>query len=152
MASHSLQQRLPWCQDWRTCIMVRLGREVRSCKYYIIGKYCRIFRNVDVQDPWQNSENYLVLGLLCSVPLREPTEYLRWSTWLSLCPQPTLRGRTYSLLPYGGPYPNQSSGMPGRTCGYWRTRSCQHESLCVPVSSKKPGPHLTPRLCDQHKP
>ena len=59
--------------------MVWLGRElheVRSRTDYILGTDRRIFRNVAVRDPRQNSDQYLVLGCLLSAPLREHTEYL----------------------------------------------------------------------------
>ena len=59
--------------------MVWLGRElheVRSRTDYILGIDRRIFRNVAVRDPRQNSDQYLVLGCLLSAPLREHTEYL----------------------------------------------------------------------------
>ena len=56
--------------------MVRLGSELWSWKYYIMGIYCRLFRNVSVRDPRHNPYHYMVLGCLRSAPLREHTYYL----------------------------------------------------------------------------
>ena len=56
--------------------MIRAGREVRSRTDYILGKDFRLFWNVSVRDPRHNSDHYMVLGFLCSAPLREHSRYL----------------------------------------------------------------------------
>ena len=61
LSQFSLQWR-PWFRDGRKWGMVRAGREVRPHTDYIIGTYCRIFRNVVIRDPQHNSYYYLVLG------------------------------------------------------------------------------------------
>ena len=53
--SHFLPQRRLQCQDGRTWIMVRLGRELQSRMYYILVTYFRLFRNVSVWEPMHNS-------------------------------------------------------------------------------------------------
>ena len=57
--------------------MVRSGRELQSHTEYILGTDRCIFRNVDLQDPCNNLNHYLVLGCLISAPLRDNTKYLR---------------------------------------------------------------------------
>ena len=58
------------------------GREARSQTDYILGTDFRLFGNVSVQDPWQNSDHYIVLGCLPSASLTEHKIYLggrkRW--------------------------------------------------------------------------
>ena len=66
--------------------MVRFGREVRSQMGYILGTYCRLFRNVAVWYPQHNLEHYVFLGFLQSAPLREHTKYLRRRMWIPLRP------------------------------------------------------------------
>ena len=50
--------------------MVRVGMEVRSCTYYILGTDRCLFWNISIRDPRHNSDHYLVLGCLRSAPLR----------------------------------------------------------------------------------
>ena len=50
--------------------MVQEGREVRSRKDYILGTDHRLFWNVSVRDRRHNSDHCMVLGCLCSDPLR----------------------------------------------------------------------------------
>ena len=56
--------------------MVWEGRELRSQMDYILGMDLRLFWNVPVQNPRRNSDHYMVLGCLCSAPLREHSECL----------------------------------------------------------------------------
>ena len=70
MMAQFLPQWCPWCQDGRTWSMVQLGREVQSRMYCILGIYRCLFRNVVIWDPQHNSDHYLVIGCLCSAPLR----------------------------------------------------------------------------------
>ena len=73
MSEHFLPRQSPWCQDGRTCIMIRKGREVWSWTDYILGTDCRIFGNVSVWDPRNTSDHYLVLGCLHSASLKDHT-------------------------------------------------------------------------------
>ena len=86
MLAHFLPKWCPWCQDGRTWIMVRLGMEVQSWTYYILGTAFRLFRDLDLQYPRHNLNHYLVLGCLRSSPLREHTKYLGRSMRLPLWP------------------------------------------------------------------
>ena len=62
--------------------MLQKGREVQSRTDYILGTDRRLFGNVSVQDPWHNSDHYMVLGCLPSASLTEQKRYLggrkRW--------------------------------------------------------------------------
>ena len=64
--------------------MVRLGREMQSHRDYTLGKDCRIFRNMYVQEPRKNPDNYLIPRCLHITTLREHAKYFRWHTWLPL--------------------------------------------------------------------
>ena len=65
-----------WCRDRRTWSMIREGREMRYWTDYILGTDCRLFGNVSIRDPRNNSDHYMVLGCLHSAPLREHARYL----------------------------------------------------------------------------
>ena len=69
--------------------MVRLGREVRYRMDYILGTDRRLFRNVSVRDPSQNSDYYMISGCLHSATLRKHTKYLGRRTRLPLRPPTT---------------------------------------------------------------
>ena len=56
--------------------MIRERREVRSRTDYILGTDFRLFWNVSVRDPRNNSDHYMVMGCLCSTPLIEHYSYL----------------------------------------------------------------------------
>ena len=56
--------------------MLRKGREVRSQTDYILGIDRRLFGNVSVRDPRQNSDHYMVLVCLPSTSLTEHKRYL----------------------------------------------------------------------------
>ena len=87
--------------------MVWAGREVRSRTDYILGTDRCLFKNVSVRYPLHNSDHYLVLGCLCSAPLREHTEYLGWHTWLSLWhpTTPTREDKLFAVLRRSIPKP-----------------------------------------------
>ena len=68
MEKHFLPRESRWCRNRRTWGMLQKGREVWSRTDYILGMDCRIFRKVAVQDPWNNSDHYMVLGCLPSAP------------------------------------------------------------------------------------
>ena len=56
--------------------MPRIGREVRSRTYYLMGTDRRLFQNVSFPDPRYNSDHYMVLGCLCSADQQEHSRYL----------------------------------------------------------------------------
>ena len=91
MAPHFLLRQRHWCWDRRTWGMLRKVREVRSRTEYILGTDRRLFGNVSVWDPWQNSDHYMFRGCLPSASLMEHKRYLggrkRWS--VSLPTKPT---------------------------------------------------------------
>ena len=70
--------------------MVRMGREVRSQKDYILGINRRLFSNVSVWDLRHNLDRYIILGCLHRATLIEHTKYLGWQTQLPLRPPTTL--------------------------------------------------------------
>ena len=74
MWDYFLPQWRPWCQVRRTWSMVWLWREVRSRMDYILGADLHLFRNVAARDQQHNLNHYMVLGCLCSAPLREHTK------------------------------------------------------------------------------
>ena len=51
---------------------------------------CRLFRNVSIQDPRNNSDHYMVLGFLHSAPLMEHARYLGGRKQLPLLPPTAL--------------------------------------------------------------
>ena len=71
MSSHFLPQQRRWSWNIRTWEMLRKVREVQSRTDYILGTDRHLFGNVSVQDPWHNSDHYLVLGYLPSASLTE---------------------------------------------------------------------------------
>ena len=79
--------------------MIREGREVRSLTDYIMGKDCRLFRNVSVRDPRHNSDHYIVMGCLHRSSLKEHTRYLGGRKRLPLRPptEPTREDTIFSV-------------------------------------------------------
>ena len=75
----------PWDRDGSTWSMVRLGREVRSQTYYILGTDHRLYRNISVRNPRHNSYRYFILGCLLGVTLREFSQYFG----RHMCPPPS---------------------------------------------------------------
>ena len=76
MAPHFLPRRRHWCRDRRTWGMLRKGRELRYRTDYILGTDRRLFGDVSVWDPRNNSDHYMVLGCLPSASLTEHKRYL----------------------------------------------------------------------------
>ena len=72
---------LPWCKLWLQdrCMwsMSRDGQEVWSRTDNILRTDRRLFQDVDVRDPQQKSDHYMVLGCLWGEAVKELTEYLR---------------------------------------------------------------------------
>ena len=91
MLAHLLPRRRSWCRDGRTWSMIWEGREVPSRTDYILGTDLRLFGNVSVQDPRNNSDHYMVLGCLHRSPLREYDRYIGWQKRLPLLPPTALR-------------------------------------------------------------
>ena len=54
MLDHFLLRWCPWFRDGSTRNMIRLGRKVRSRTKLILGKDCRLLRNMAIQDPRHN--------------------------------------------------------------------------------------------------
>ena len=96
---HFFPQSKLWLQDRCTWSMRRDGLEVRSWTDYILGKYCRMFQDVSVQDPRKNSDHYMVLGCLRGEPVRGLTDYLRKARRFSLLPiHRDLASTSYKLV------------------------------------------------------
>ena len=76
MSVHFFLHRKYWGRGGSMCIMYQGGREVRSCMDYLLGAYFRLFRNVSVRESRHNTDQYMILGSLCSAALREYTQYL----------------------------------------------------------------------------
>ena len=55
--AHFISQRRVFNSDWRTWVMVRQKRDVRSRTDYILGSDCRIFQNVAVRDLQRNYDH-----------------------------------------------------------------------------------------------
>ena len=66
-----------WAHYERTWCMFRLGRDVRYRMNYLMGMDHRLFQNVSVRDPRNNSYHYMVLWYLCGATHREQSCYLR---------------------------------------------------------------------------
>ena len=62
--------------------MLQQGREVRYRTVYILGSDCRIFWEVAIGDPGQNSDYLMVMGCLCGTSPRDNLRYLRQRTRL----------------------------------------------------------------------
>ena len=84
MAPHFLTRQRRWCRYRHMWGMLQKGREVQSWIDYILGTDLRLFGNVSVQDPWHNSDNYMVMGCLPSASLTEHKRYLGGRKWWPL--------------------------------------------------------------------
>ena len=89
MSTHILPRPCPWYRDGRTWRMVWSEREVQFQTDYTLRIYCRLFKKVTALDPRHNSDHCLVLVCLCSVPLRDHTEYLGGRKKIPLQPPTT---------------------------------------------------------------
>ena len=80
--------------------MLREGREVLSQTDYILVIDRRLFGNVSVRDPWNNSDHYLVLICLHSASLTDHTRYLGGRKKLPLRPPkaPTREDKIFAAL------------------------------------------------------
>ena len=90
MSVHFLPLRRSWCRDGSTWSMIRTGGGVSSRTDYILGTDRRLFWNVSIRYPRHNSDHYMVLGCLCSAPLREHSRYLGGRKQLPLRPPTAL--------------------------------------------------------------
>ena len=88
--------------------MVREGKAFRSRTEYILGIDQRLFRNVSVRDPRHNTDHYMVLGCLRSVPEREHAKYLSGRKKLPLRPpaEPTREDGIFVALRRAVPKPH----------------------------------------------
>ena len=88
--------------------MVREGMVVRSWTDYILGTDRRLFWNVSVRDPRHNTDHYMVLGCLRSVPEREHAKYLSGRKKLPLRPlaEPTREDGIFAALRRAVPKPH----------------------------------------------
>ena len=88
--------------------MVREGKVVRSRTDYILGTDRRLFRNVSVRDPRHNTNHYMVLGCLRSVPKKEHARYLsgRKKLPLRLPDEPTREDGIFAALRRAVPKPH----------------------------------------------
>ena len=75
----------PWKQDKGVLRLFGMVREVRYWTDHILETDCCLFRNISVRDPRQNLDNYLILGCLQRVTLREHEKYLWGITGLPFC-------------------------------------------------------------------
>ena len=64
-AGHLFPRWQVWCRYRRTWATVRQGTAVSSWTDYILRSDRRIFQNVAVWDPRQNSNHFMVVGCLC---------------------------------------------------------------------------------------
>ena len=62
MAQHFMPRGRRWCRDRRMWDIRRKGQVVRSWTDYILGTDSRMFKNVAVRDPRNNSDHYMVLS------------------------------------------------------------------------------------------
>ena len=76
MTAHFLPRRCKWKREKRTWIMVHEGKVVRSRTDYLLGTDRSLFRNVSVRYPQHNTNNFLVVVCLRSVPEQEHTRYI----------------------------------------------------------------------------
>ena len=85
--------------------MLRKRREVQSQTYYILGTDRRLFGNVSVRDPRQNSDHYMVLGCLPSAYLTKHNRYLEGRKRWPLRPPTKLTqiDKTFAALRRAGP-------------------------------------------------
>ena len=65
MGTHLLPQSKSWERYRQTWSMLRRGREVRSCIYYLMGTDLHLLQKVSVRDNLHNTDHYLVMGCLC---------------------------------------------------------------------------------------
>ena len=70
ISGHFLLCQIPWEWEVSTWSMLYQGREVKSCTYYIIGLYRRLFQNVSVWYSRHNTDHYIILGFLHDGDLR----------------------------------------------------------------------------------
>ena len=75
MTAHFLPRKRKWGRELRTWSMVREGKVVRSRTDYLLGTDKSLFRNVSVRDPRHNTDHFMVVGCLRSVPERDHARY-----------------------------------------------------------------------------
>ena len=107
MTAHFLPRKRMWGREQRKWAMVRWGKAIRSRTDYILGTDCSLFRNVDVRDPRQNSDHYIVVGLLMGGTVREHIRYIAGRRRLTLTPpkRPTREDTLFGDLRRAVPKP-----------------------------------------------
>ena len=143
MLAHFLPRGRPWCRDGRMWSMIREGREVRSRTDYILGTDCRLFGNIYVRDPRYNSDHYLVLGCMCSAPLKEHIQYLKRRKKLPLRPptEPTREDKIFLALRRAVLKPRSREARRKELISAATWRLVDRESLRATGSSKRPDAH-----------
>ena len=133
MSTHFLPRRLSWLWDRRMWSMIWAGREVMSRTYCIMRTDQRLFWNVLVRDPRNNSYHYIVLGCIRSAPLREQSTYLGGRKIPPL--RPSRQRRMESSQPYGRLYQILRRGTRGKMRSSWRPcgNSSTRESLLARI-------------------
>ena len=108
MEAHFLPRQCRWGREHRKWSIVQEGKVVRSQTDYILETDRRIFRNVSVRDLRPNTDHYMVLGCLRSVPEREHTRYLSGRNKLPLRPpdEPTREDGIFTALRRAVPKPH----------------------------------------------
>ena len=86
MSTHFFLCRKPWLWYRGTCCMLCLEREGRSQTNYIMVTDSRLLRNVSVQDPWRNSDHFMVMVCIRGAAQWEHTSYLGRRCWFPLLP------------------------------------------------------------------
>ena len=89
--------------------MVREERAIRSQTDYLLGTDRSLFRNVAVQDPRHNSDNYMLVGHLRSGTAREHARYIRGRRKmpLQLPKEPTREDELFGYLRWAVPKPHE---------------------------------------------
>ena len=107
MAAHFLLRKRKWGRERRTWSMVRGGKALRSRTDYILGTDRSLFRNVAVRDPCNNSDHYMMMGLLRGGTVREHIRYIAGRRRLPLKPpkEPTREDSLFGDLRRAVPKP-----------------------------------------------
>ena len=108
MTANFLPRRRRWGRERQTWSMVWEGKVVRSRTDYLLGTDRSLFRNVSVRDLRHNSDHFMVVGCLRSVPARENAKYLKGQKKLPIHPptEPTREDGIFAALRRAVPKPH----------------------------------------------
>ena len=108
MTAHFLPRKRRLGRERRTWIMVREGKVIRSRTDYLLGTDCSLFRNVVFRDPRDNSDHYMVVGLLRGGTTREHIRYIAGRRRMQLKPprEPTREDMLFGDLRRAVPKPH----------------------------------------------